>query len=179
MRERPAAVGLGLFANAAFVLINAIFWYNQPYFARVGIPVALFGPITAAAVGLQMVVALLTPLVKQRVGSPAALALSCIVPGIAYVALTITRLPLLAAMLVAFIATGHAWRQPIVSDELNQRIPDGARATTLSALSFIGTLAGIVLNPLIGRAGDFGLDITGVSIGLSLILLGLVVPLLV
>ncbi len=179
MREQPAAVGLSLFSNAAFVLISAIFWYNQPYFARVGIPVALFGPITAAAVGLQLVVALLTPQMKRRVGSSAALALSCIVPGIAYIALPITRAPLLTAMLVALIATGHAWRQPIVNDELNQRIPDGARATTLSALSFIGTLAGIVLNPLIGRAGDLGLDITGVSIGLSLILLGLVVPLLV
>jgi MFS family permease len=177
--EQPAAVGLSLFSNAAFVFINAIFWYNQPYFARVGIPVALFGPITAAAVGLQMVVALLTPLVKRRIGSSAALALSCIVPGIAYMALSITRAPLLTAMLVAFIATGHAWRQPIVNDELNRRIPDGARATTLSALSFIGTLAGIVLNPLIGRAGDLGLDITGVSIGLGLILLGLVVPFLV
>src|SRR6266567_3902988 len=132
-----------------------------------------------AAVGLQLVVALTTPLVKQRLGSSAALALSCIVPGIAYIALPITRAPLLTAMLVAFIAVGHAWRQPIVNDELNRRIPDGARATTLSALSFIGTLAGIVLNPLIGRAGDFGLDITGVSIGLSLILLGLVVPFLV
>jgi hypothetical protein len=76
-------------------------------------------------------------------------------------------------------ATGQAWRQPIVNDELNRRIPDGARATTLSALSFVGTLAGIVLNPLIGRAGDLGLGITGVSIGLSLILLGLVVPFLV
>ena len=179
LREQPAAVGLSLFSHAAFVLINAIFWYNQPYFARVGIPVALFGPITAVAVGLQMVVALLTPLAKRHMGSPAALALSCIVPGIAYIALPITRTPLLTAMLVAFIATGHAWRQPIVNDELNRRIPDGARATTLSALSFIGTFTGIVLNPLIGHAGDLGLGVTGVSIGLSLILLGLVVPFLV
>lgn len=45
-------------------------------------------------------------------------------------------------------------------------------------LSVLGTLAGIVLNPLIGHVGDFGLDVTGVSLELSLVLFGCVAPLL-
>jgi len=76
------------------------------------------------------------------------------------------------------VASVQAWRQPIVNDELNRCIADGARATTLSVLSMLGTLAGVVLNPLIGHVGDLGLDVTGVSLGLSLVLLGSVVPLL-
>ncbi len=178
VREQPAAVGLSLFSSAAFALVQAIFWYNQPYFTRAGITIAWFGPIMAVAVGLQMLVTLTTPRVKQRLGQATALALSCILPGIAYMLLPVARVPALAAVLVATVASVQAWRQPIVNDELNRCIADGARATTLSVLSVLGTLAGVVLNPLIGHVGDLGLDVTGVSLGLSLILLGCVVPLL-
>jgi MFS family permease len=178
MREQPATVGLSLFSSAAFVLVQAIFWYNQPYFTRAGIAVAWFGPITAAAVGLQMLVTLSTPRVKRLLGQATTLALSCILPGVAYLLLPAARVPVLAAVLVATVAAMQAWRQPIVNDELNRRIADGARATTLSALSLLGTLAGVALNPVIGHLGDLSLEVTGVSLGLSLILLGCLIPLL-
>jgi uncharacterized membrane protein len=84
----------------------------------------------------------------------------------------------MAAALVATVASIQAWRQPIINDELNQRIAAGARASTLSVLSVLGTLAGVVLNPLIGHLGDLGLEVTGVGLGLSLVLLGCVIPLL-
>jgi MFS family permease len=178
VREQPTVVGLSLFSSSAFALVQAIFWYNQPYFTRAGIAVAWFGPLTAAAVGVQMLVTLSTPRVKQRLGQTTALVLSCILPGIAYLLLPVVRMPALVAVLVATVASASAWRQPIVNDELNRRMADGARATTLSVLSLLGTLAGVVLNPLIGHVGDLGLNVTGVSLGLSLVLLGCVVPLL-
>lgn len=173
LHEQPATAGLSLTESAAFALVNAIFWYNQPYFSRAGIPIAWFGPITAAAVGLGMLVVLATPTAKRMLGTYGALALSCFIPGIAYIALSMTRTPAPTMLLVALVAAGQVWRQPIINDELNRRIKDGSRATTLSVLSFIGTLAGIILNPLVGRAGDLGLSVTGLSLGAGLLLLGL------
>ncbi|MFL5625996.1 MAG: hypothetical protein ACJ788_10435 [Ktedonobacteraceae bacterium] len=174
VRNQPRMIGLSLLESAAFALTNAIFWYNQPYFTRSGIAVAWFGPITGAAVGLGMIIVLATPAARRRLGTYGALALSCIIPGLGFIALARNSSPLLTALFVALVAAGSAWRQPIISDELNRRMKDGSRATTLSVLSFIGTIAGITLNPLIGLAGDLGLGITGMSLGFCLILLGFV-----
>ncbi len=174
LRKQPRMIGLSMLHSAAFALTNAIFWYNQPYFMRSGIAVAWFGPITAAAVGLGMIVVLTTPAARRRLGTYGALALSCIIPGIGFIALARNSPPLLTALFVTLVAAGSAWRQPIIRDELNRRMKDGSRATTLSVLSFIGTIAGIMLNPLIGLAGDLGLGIIGMSLGFCLILLGLV-----
>jgi Na+/melibiose symporter-like transporter len=137
VREQPTAVGLSLVQSAGFALIDSIFWYNQPYFARAGIAVVWFGPITAVAVGLGIIVALTAPGAKQRLGTSNTLALSCLVPAIGYMALSLIHTPALTALFVALVAAGPAWRQPIIIDELNRRIKDGPRATTLSVLSSI------------------------------------------
>lgn len=178
VREQPTAVGLSLLQSAAFALIDSIFWYNQPYFVRAGIPVMWFGPITAVAVALGMGVALTTPRAKQRLGISNALALSCLVPAIGYTMLSLTHLPILTALCIVLVAAGSGWRPPIIIDELNQRIKDGPRATTLSALSSLGTLMGIALNPLIGGVGDLGLGLTGLWLGMGLAVLGLLVKVL-
>ncbi len=52
IRTKPKLIGLSSANSAAFALTNAIFWFNQPYFTRAGIPVAWFGSLTAAAMGL-------------------------------------------------------------------------------------------------------------------------------
>lgn len=178
IRSQPAAVGLSLFGTLSFALINAIFWYNQPLFERAQIPVAWYGPITAGAVALQMLMALSAPWAARRLGPGAALAFSCLLPGAAYLASTLAGAPGLSVLLVALVIAGGAWRQPVLQDELNRGIPDGARATTLSSLSLLGTLAGLLLNPLIGWAGDLGLEVATVGMGLSLIAAGTLVPFL-
>ncbi len=179
MRERPSLVGLSLFESAAFTLGLSIFWYNQPYFARAGIPIVWFGPITAVAQLLALLLTFMASAAQRRLGTRLTLVLSCLVPGLAYMALATTRAPALVALLVVLVAATPAWREPLVHNELNSRITDGSRATALSALSFIGTLSGVLLNPLIGKAGDLGLNMAGVSIGLGLVVLCILVPLVV
>lgn len=173
LREQPRTIGLALFQSAAFALTNAIFWYNQPYFMRVGIAVAWFGPITATAVALGMFIVLTTPLLRRLLGTYGTLGLSCILPGTGFILLANRTTPLLTLLFIALIIAGSTWRQPVISSELNRRIADGSRVTALSVLSFIGTLAGAALNPLIGLAGDFGLGITGLCLGSGLIISGL------
>ena len=176
IRAQPALVGLSFFDTAAFAFVNAIFWYNQPYLAEVGIAIVWFGPIMATAMGLKILVGLRLPYTQSRLGVRFTLLLSCFIPGVAYVLLAIVHAPLLIMLCIALIVMLPAWRVPLVQSELNRSIPDEARATTLSALSFLGTIAGITLNPLIGYVGDLGLGITGISLGVGLIVLCILVP---
>src|SRR5581483_3693623 len=114
LREQPRMIGLSLLQNAAFVLTNAIFWYNQPYFTRSGIAVAWFGPITAAAVGLGMMMILATPAARRMLGTYGALALSCIIPGIGFIGLARSSAPVFTVLFVTLVAAGSVWRQPII-----------------------------------------------------------------
>ncbi len=188
-RAQPALVGLSLGQSAAFVLVNAIFWYNQPYFAAAHIAVAWYGPLTALAVGAAAVVPLALPLVVRRVGRRWALAVALLAPGLAYLglgyfsgdpshgdSLLAALAPLLTVGMIVLVVGGSAWRDPLIGDELARRSPARGRAAALSALSFVGTLAAIALNPLIGRLGDGGLRIVGLGMGGALVALALALP---
>jgi hypothetical protein len=179
IKRDPALAGISLFGSAAFALANSVFWYNQPLMGRAGIPVAWFGPLTAAAVALQMLIALAAPRAERVLGRAGALAVSCLVPGAAYILLRTVAAPATVTILLAAVIAGSAWRNPLKEAELNGRIPDGARATTLSALSFLGTAAGILLNPLIGLAGDQGVAFAATTLSAGLVSLGLLPSLLI
>jgi len=186
---QPALVGLSLGQSAAFALVNAIFWYNQPYFASAHIAVRWYGPLTALAVGAAAVTPMALPRVVRRMGRRWTLAFALVAPGLAYVGLgTLTGFPprqsaalgwlapALIAGLIVVVVGGSAWRDPLISDELARRTPARGRAAALSALSFVGTLAGIALNPLIGRVGDGELRMVGLALGAGLVALALGLP---
>ena len=179
VRRRPMLIGLSVFSSAAFLLTNAIFWYNQPYFTRAGIPVALFGPLMALALGLQFLVVLALPTLRRRLSTRVMLILSCLLPGLAYLGLTSNAQPVFTCALVACVVAFPAWVDPLVSSQLNRQIDDEARATTLSALSLIGSLVGVILNPWIGSLGDHGLSTAGPGLGCTLIALCVLVPFVV
>ena len=104
---------------------------------------------------------------------------SCLLPGLAYILLTRTTQPLLVIALVTCVVAFSVWQGPLVDSQLNRHIDDEARATTLSALSLIGSLVGVALNLWIGSLGDQGLTTTGLGIGISLVLLCVLIPFLV
>lgn len=178
IRSQPILAGFSFFDAAAFALVNAIFWYNQPYFLHAGIAVVWFGLVTAGAQAIGLLATLITPWMRQHPGMRLTLILACFLPGVAYIGLSVVHTPIFIVLLVTVIIACPAWRQPIVNDELNKRITNGARATTLSALSLIGAATGIVLNLLIGSLGDHGLDVVSVSMGAGLIALCLLIPVL-
>ncbi len=178
IRKQPILTGFSFFDAAAFALVNAVFWYNQPYFLHAGIAVIWFGLLTAGAQALGLLATLMTPWMRQHPGMRLTLILACFLPGIAYIGLSIVHVPILTVLLVTVVVACSAWRQPIVNDELNKRITSGARATTLSALSLIGAATGIALNLLIGSLGDRGLNVVSVGMGAGLIVLCLLVPVL-
>ena len=189
MWTQPALVALSLGQSASFALVNAIFWYNQPYFATTGIAVRWYGPLTALAVGCALVAPLAMPSAIRRFGRRWALAGALLAPGLAYIGLgLLTGFPLrqhapldwlsptLTVGLIVLVVGGSAWRDPLIGDELARRSPARGRAAALSALSFVGTLAAIALNPLIGRVGDIGLRAVGLALGGGLIALAISLP---
>lgn len=179
MRHQPILVSLEIFSSLAFPLTNAIFWFNQPYFGRAGMAVFWFGPAMALAMGMQMFAMTRIPQLLKRLGTRIMLILSCLLPGLAYLLLTSTTQPLLVIAFVACVVIFPAWQGPLIDNELNQRIEDKARATTLSALTLVGSLASIAVKLWIGALGDRGLTITGIGMGTSLLLLCVLVPLIV
>lgn len=176
IRSEPALVGLSLVQSASWVCVNAIFWYNQPLLGRAGVAAKWYGPLTAIAVAFGVAVPLLLPLARRWINRRLCFAASLLTPGIAYLALAWASQPWLVVALLALVVGGSAWREPLLREALNERIDDGARATTLSALSFLGTVAGALANALVGRAGDVGLSVASVALGLALIALAALAP---
>ena len=176
IRRRPALIGLGAAQSVSWVCVNAIFWYNQPLLGRAGVATRWFGPLTAIAVGCAVVTPLFLPVARRWLSRRACFALALITPGLAYLALAETRDAAQVVALIALEVGGSAWTAPLLREAINQRVTDEARATTLSALSFIGALAGMAANALVGRAGDVGLGVVGYGLGVTLIALGFLAP---
>lgn len=179
MRRQPILIGLTIFSSVAFPMTNAIFWFNQPYFGRAGIAVFWFGPAMALAMGVQMFAIARVPWLLKRLRERAMLILSCLLPGLAYLLLTTTTQPLLVIALVACVVIFPVWQGPLIDNELNQRIEDTARATTLSALTLVGSLASATVKIWIGTLGDRGLTVTGIGMGAGMLLLCILVPFIV
>lgn len=176
IRREPALVGLSLVKSGSWVCVNAIFWYNQPLLGHAGVSTRWYGPLTALAVVCGIAVPLLLPLARRWLSRRLCFALSLLAPGIAYLALARADAPWVVVALLSLVVGGSAWREPLLSEALNERIADEARATTLSALAFLGALAGALANALVGRAGDIGLEAVSVGLGATLIALAFLAP---
>ncbi|MEO7001953.1 MAG: MFS transporter, partial [Ktedonobacterales bacterium] len=77
---QPRLVVLSLTQSGAFALVNAIFWYNQPFFARAKLPIVWYGSLTALAVGCGMLAPLALPWARRRLGARGALAVALLAP---------------------------------------------------------------------------------------------------
>ncbi|MFI5278725.1 MAG: hypothetical protein ACHQ1E_15730, partial [Ktedonobacterales bacterium] len=135
-----------------------------------------YGPLTALAVICGIIVPLLLPLARRWLSRRLCFAISLLAPGIAYLGLAGAQWSWLVVALLALVVGGSAWREPLLSEALNERIADDARSTTLSSLSFLGTLAGALANAVVGRAGDAGLSVVGLGLGATLIALAILAP---
>lgn len=175
---QPRLVLLSIFRTLTFAVANAIFWYNQPYFERAGIPVVLFGPLMAAAMGMQFLLLWRMAHLQKWLGTRLLLLLFCVLPGGAYMLLTWNAGAASSVLLVVIIAACAGCPQPLIENELNKQIPDASRATTLSALSWIGSCFGMIANPLIGHIGDMGLGATSIGLGMSMLMLSVFIPFL-
>lgn len=158
-----------------FALAFMVIWLYQPFLARAGMPMAWYGTVHAAMVIAQILLLSNTSWLERLLGSQKrVLWVGPVIAGVAYIVLGATRfLPLTVAMIV--VAAGFGLSRPaLFGAYLNQHIPSEKRATVLSTVSMVQTIAIAILNPIVGFCADRSLTATMIGLGVAMLVLTLV-----
>jgi len=152
-----------------------IIWFYQPQLEHAGVAIAFFGLVHAAMSLSQIAVLHNVERLERLVGSKRRyLFLSALAPGIAYVTLGLNGWVPTTLAAILFAAAFGLTRQPLFIAYMNNYIPSDRRATVLSTVSMVRTIAVATINPVAGWLADWSLQrallIFGViSIGLALL----------
>jgi MFS family permease len=158
MAEDRQVLWLVLFFSLVFLATRLGFWTYQPYFERVGLPLSLFGVVTAGFYLLSALVSKqaqrLERLLRENlmlVAMPASVLTSFVLMS------TFPYLWGIAFVLIQQFATGV--HEPVLKTYLNRRTPSEVRATMLSLQSMAGNTAFALFAPFLGGLVDrFGLQ---------------------
>lgn len=151
-------------ANGAVVWL--IVWLYQAQLRRVGLPLWSFGIVHAALTLAQIALLSRVRAAERLVGGPRRLMqLAAIVPACCLVGLAITTNAAASVLLVVVAAALGFARIPLFSARLNEQIPSEQRATVLSAVSALRTVAVAVAYPIFGLLLDRSLPLALASLG--------------
>ena len=152
-----------------------IIWLYQPQLERVGIGISLFGLVHAGMCVGQILVLSNIERIEAWVGSKHRyLFISAVVPGLAYVWLAAAEsvTGVVAAILIA-AAIGLS-RPVLFTGYMNTHNPSAQRATILSTVSMLRTLAVALINPVAGWLIDWGMRPALLILGIAALGLALV-----
>lgn len=152
LKGHMGIVFLSLLGGLLGVIIQALVFLNQPQFIKCGIKVEYFG-IIISMLEIVKSSSAKTHCLTQRVGESPVLVTVPLVIGISYLMLTGVDSPVATILLMAAILGSYALLGPVMTDVLNRDIRSG-RATILSLYSWIGSIAGIAVNPIIGSISN-------------------------
>jgi MFS family permease len=156
LKSQRSLVYISVLYGLLAVLLQAMVFLNQPQFIRSGINIAYFG-IIISGLELVRISADKTHKLTQSAGEGRIFILVPLCIGIFYLVLSVTASPFITILSMALITGSYAVLQPLMVDTLNRGIKDG-RATLLSIYSWIGSAAGIIVNPFIGRLSGESLN---------------------
>lgn len=149
-----------------------IIWTYQPELERIGVDLVFFGAVHALMCVGQILLLSNIGRVEALVGSKTRyLLLSAVLPGAAFIVIGVSHhvVPMLVAILVA---AGFGLSRPaLFVSYMNKHIPPEQRATVLSTISMLRTLAIAVINPVAGALADWSLSWTMVIVGVAAIAL--------
>ena len=138
-----------------------LIWLFQPLLARSGVPLRFFGVVHALTCLGQILFLGQATRIERWLGSTRRLLLGAtLLAGGSFLLLGATRwMPLvIAGIILGF--TFSLPRIPLFSAYINHHIPSERRATVLSLVSMVRTLAIVVFNPLIGLLAEWSLSWT-------------------
>jgi MFS family permease len=139
-------VSLGL---SSFVLV----WLIQPWMQARGVPVALFGPLWAAAHLWLAGVSLASARVARVLGVRATLLGCCVLIAVGYAGLALSASPWGAAFYLCVMAV-RGLQGPILARIMQEDAPPEERASTLSLAALAFRLAFVFVGPAVGRLVD-------------------------
>lgn len=166
----PILLYVAVASSASFVLFNSAFTLNQPLFEGTQIPVALWGVIGALAQLCAAGYNHFAGSIEKRIGRKYAL-LFAMGYGAGGFFLMATPHPVAVVFGFVLVVLGMNARGPITMAVANRVIPRARRATVLNVASSVGSIVGIVVNPLIGWGADASPALTVIAIGAVLLVM--------
>lgn len=158
------ALALDLVGNGAIAFL--VLWTYQPQLERSGVALAGFGAVHAALSLGQIALLARVELVERLLGGRLRLIRAgALVPPLCFLGLGLTDSPAVSTALVILAAATGLTRGPLFSGALHRRIPSEHRATILSAISALRTLAIALLYPLAGALLDRSLPAAFFALG--------------
>ena len=160
----PLLLYVAVGSSASFALFNAVYTLNQPLFAAQDVPIATWGVIAGAGQLLAAGYNYAAGRIEKRVGRKTALLLAM---GYGVAGFCLMAVPHVLAVVSGFllVVVGIHARGPIISAVTNKLIPAHRRATVLNVASSVGSLVGIVVNPLVGLGAEASTRLTVLAIG--------------
>lgn len=160
----PLLLYVAVGSSASFALFNAVYTLNQPLFAAQDVPIATWGVIAGVGQLLAAGYNYAAGRIEKRVGRKTALLLAM---GYGAAGFCLMAVPHVLAVVSGFllVVVGIHARGPITSAVTNKLIPAHRRATVLNVASSVGSLVGIVVNPLVGLGAEESTRLTVLAIG--------------
>ena len=152
-----------LVAVAAYYVL----WLYQPALQGMHVPLELFGIVSVIAILAQMIVSHSVMRLERAVGSgDNLLRVSALLTAVGFLAAGLAPSPATVILFVILADGFGATRSRLIAPSLNALIPADQRATVLSAVSSVGRLAVVALNPFVGLLADHALGLTTALVGL-------------
>jgi len=175
LRAQPVLRSLALDLVASASLAWLVIWLYQPQLERVGVPLALFGTVHAAmCLGQIGFLAGAARFERLLGGRRRLLRLAALLPGFAYLALAAASDVATVVGAIVLAATFGLSRPVLFSGALNRHIPSAQRATVLSSISMLRTLAIALVNPIAGLLADRSMRGALVVLGVAAIVVAFV-----
>lgn len=146
-------------------------WLFQPALTNLGVPLGVFGFVTAGITGAQILIMNQFDRLERWLGGRKRyLLFSALIPGMAYILLGTSLQPGLAiAAIVALTGFGLS-RSVLLANYMNKHIESHHRATVLSSVGMARQLSVAVLYPLVGLLAQWSLRGTFIVLGAAAVI---------
>lgn len=161
------------------IFINIIgyfmFWMFQLMLQQAGVGIKYFGFVHLMFVFAQILIINNFELLERAVGSKKNyIFLSALIAGIMYVIGGLTTFIPIVLMVIVIGGGVAVSRRTLLANYMNKYIPSPERATVLSTVSMINSIALVVINPLFGLMVEWSLNYTLIISGVSAIIFSII-----
>lgn len=166
----PALRRLSLDLVSVGALSFLVIWLYQPLIEAAGIPIGGFGPVHVALSLGQIAVLQGADRLEDTLGSRSRLLFGlALATALAWIGLGVFDSPWLVVPGVVAVASFGLARGPLLSASLHRHIPSERRATALSGVSMLRTLAIVLANGAAGLGARAALGPTAFAIGVAVL----------
>jgi len=166
LKEDSQLRTLVLFSIFTMPFSYVLMYLYQPYFVASDVPNIWFGLAVTLSSLMIIMLRLQAHRIVDWIGRERGLIFICLLPGFIYAAMAFIVHPLWSVVLFMLNDSTGNLRDPIFSDEFNQRIPSHNRATVLSTISLLSAGFSVATRPLFGWLADIGLSYAFIAMAL-------------